>query len=211
MTNLAVKFGLGGGGAFFGRPIPPCIAGKFYWPQHTVPLDTTMTVTAGRLYRTWFVVDRFTTFAGGWTYNSGTGDSGKKLRIGVWDDAGVLKKDFGEVTLNGSSAVRQAANPVTLTPGLYQVGIVFDTTPAMYCIQAIEFRTNVGLSYPNPYAAMLGSFAVPVVGQAQSNPIGDYASFTYGALPDPITTATATIINFNSATVGGFPILGLYV
>jgi len=208
--RIAQKAGLLGG-AFGGVKSPPFQTSKFYWPHWLVVDAATMTIAANTLYRCWFYVDATTTFLGGWFANSGTGDSGVVLRIGVWDAAGNLKKDFGVVTLTGAAATKQAANSVTLTPGWYQVGLVSSGTPALYTMNTLAFQSNVGLP-SNPLAAKLGSFSIPHSANAVFNiPLGDSASFTYGALPDPITAASTTIFSYLSATTGTFPQMGLYL
>lgn len=204
------------GGPFGGVAAPPFLPSKYYWPHYLEPMTAPLTITANRLYRAWMFVGETTTFAGGWFFNSGTGDTGLKLRIGVWDRLGALLKDFGETTLNGSAALRAVANSVTIAPGLIQVGLVSDTAPSLRSMRAAGFLSAAGVVSVNPLANLLGVFS----GQAATGgdgqramPVGDYAAFTYGALPTPITPATATILASNNAdsSAGDFPAFGLYM
>jgi hypothetical protein len=200
--------GLLQGGPFGGIPAPPFQTGHIYAPHFMSFANDAVTLTANRLYRTWFYVHETTTFLGGWFFNSGAGDNTKKVRIGIWDKRGALKKDFGETTLNGSSLIRQAANTVTLPAGWYQIGLVSDTAPALYAMSSDYVWSNVG-HIATPLAMQFGTLSVaPGASSAANVPDGDYAPFTYGALPDPITAATVTILN-TATTV--FPLMGLYL
>lgn len=206
-----------GNGIYGGVTPPPYQSGKHYWPKHVMPATGAVTLTANRLYRTWDYVAETTTFAGGWFYNSGAGDNGKKLRIGVWDRAGVLLKDFGETTLTGAAALRAVANSVTIPGGsLIQIGLVSDTAPAMRGMVSVMTQSSAGTAAPNFLASQLGTFPTTIFsgnGAAASMPIGDYAAFAYAALPTPITTATASLFNDNNVdqTATTFPAMGLYV
>lgn len=203
-------------GIYGGVTPPPFQSGKYYWPQHVIPITGPITITANILYRMWMYVAETTTFSGGWFYNNGTGDNGKKIRIGVWDRSGALLKDFGEKTLNASAALRAVANSVTIPGGsLVQVGLVSDTAPVLRGVCSIMFQSAAGTAAPNILANQLGVFpaALFLSGGASNMPIGDTASFVYAALPSPITTATASITNSNNTDISGslFPAMGLYV
>jgi hypothetical protein len=196
------------GGPFGGAPAPGFQTGKYYAPSAFFWLNNPVTLTANRLYRTWFYVGKTTTFLGGWFYNSGAADNGKKVRIGVWDENGNLKKDFGETILSAASAVRSAANTVTLPTGWYQVGLVADTAPALYAMTSFYPFSSAGYATAS-LTMQFGTFGLTANIAPESNtPIGDYAAFAYAALPDPITPATATIM---AATGISFPLMGLYL
>lgn len=197
-------------GSFGGAPPPPFQTSHYYLPHWAVyGIGGSLTLTANRLYRTWFYVDETTTFTGGWCANSGVGDNGVVLRIGVWTRTGTLKKDFGVVTLTGAAAVNSAANSVALQgPAWYQVGLVSSGTPALYTMRATDTSQTVTAFLP-PLTTRFGWFSsLPSNADYKLFPVGEYAAFTYGALPDPITAATNTI--FNTAN-NIFPAIGLYL
>lgn len=201
--------GIVNSGAFYGLRPPSFKAGRLYLPHwlHTdVQIHTTS--TANRLFRTYFHVWETTTFLGGWFRNAGASDTGKKVRIGIWTDAGVLVKDFGETVLGGAAATNLVANSVMLTPGWYQIGLVSDTTPDFACMAPLSNGTQ-SVGVPIGLSGCFGNFAAAAVGGPPGTAqfVGEYAAFTYGALPDPITTATASVGGWNNS----FPAVGLYL
>lgn len=201
------------GGPFAGINPPPFQASHYYRPHWATATALTVTLTANRLYRTWFYVPKTTTFSGGWFHNSGAGDSGDKVRIGVYDATGAtLLKDFGETTLSGAAALRSVANTVTLPgPAWYQLALVSDTTPALFAIDPLQYFSAAGMVTPSPTAAF-GAFSAALAAGSNilnSSPVGDYAAFSYAALPTPITAPTATITMAGGS--GQFPAIGLYV
>jgi hypothetical protein len=197
-------------GSFGGVKRPPLVVGNYYAPHWAVWNNAPITLTANRLYRTWVFFDDPNTLAGGWFYNSGAADSGKNVRMGLWDSSGVLKKDFGAVALTGASALRSLANSVAVVPGWYQIGLVSDSTPALYGMGGSYLVSGAGNLVP-PVTQGFGNITTPLVSSTTSNnwPIGAYAAFTYGAMPDPITAATATIYDAGTATA--IPLMGFYL
>lgn len=201
------------GGPAWGAPMPPYKAGKYYWPYQYLPMSTGLAITANLIYRAWMFIGMRQTFLGAWFANTGTGDSGKKLRMGVWDQNDVLLKDFGETVLNGSAAMRPVANAVSLPIGWIQVGLVSDTAPAVKTMRTQSYTASSGFNQVNPIINMTGAFPASVAGAGwYTLPEGDTAPFTYGALPNPLTAATATIVGTNNADpLGEMPAMGLYL
>lgn len=208
-----------GGGPFGGVNPPAFQTGKLYWPHHLmIPKNGSFAITANRLYRTWFYVPATTTFLGGWTYNALLTDTGAVIRMGVWTAAGTLKKDFGVITLDNTSALRLDANSVTLGgPAWYQIGMVSSGTPGLYGLDVGRpgGGTADDSTFVNPLTIQMGMFNAALVigtGSGFANmPVGDYAAFNYAAMPDPITTATATIVGTSSVSAPTFPLMGLYL
>lgn len=205
-------------GSFGGAPPPIRMTGKFYTPHHCTADGQTVTISANLIYYVPFYVPATGTYLGCKFFNSGVGDNGKKVRTAVYSESstggpGTLQKDFGEVTLTGASAIRTAASTVTLSgPAWYYLALVSDTTPVLYSMSAITSGTVAGQITASPIASQLGMFTPTIPGAsdriADSTPIGETASFTYGAFNSTATTPTATIFGLNSGT---FPYFGLYL
>lgn len=203
-----------GGGPFGGINPPPFQTGKYYWP-HYLAFELAFTLTANRLYRYWFYVPKTTTFLGAWIRNTGTGDTGVVIRTGAWSASGALLKDFGVITLGATAVMNTAANSLTVSgPAWIQIGMVSSGTPAIMAAKAVLFASGTGASVPNILANQLGSFPAGLAGGAtdiaQNTPVGDYAAFSYAAMPDPITVATATVYDATSGN-GNLPMMGLYL
>ncbi len=83
----------------------------------------------------------------------------------------------------------------------------------MSCMKSSSFATAAGSVPASFLANQMGSFSPVAVSVSMNGlmPIGDYAAFNYAAMPDPITPATNTITGDQSATVGNFPVMGLYL
>jgi len=206
---------VGFSGQFNGTKAFIAMAGKYFWPNHLRPVasGTTAAMTAARYVYVPFVVEHATTFAGAWCKNSGTGDSGKKIKIAAFYEKdtggpGALAKNFGEVTLGATSALQNFASSWAAAPGRYYLGIVSDTAPTMYLMAAADSYTSAGFAPVNVAANSMGILAQVFTTTALHNIQAhhDYVAGTYANFPEATAVApTASESAFNST-----PFFGLY-
>lgn len=214
MADIRTKYSFGAGGLFNGAKSPIKQSGKFYWPPHTRPLNSgnNMTTTAARVYFTFFPIDRITSFSGAYCANSGTGDSGDKFKIALYNESasggpGTLYKDFGEGTFTGAAVINSLSSSVSnVPPGDYYLAFVTNNTVAMNVVSAVWVASNAGyITFPT-LPNLLGTFT-PALTTDIENPVvsGDYVGGTYANFPDaPALTPNTTIGGENS-----FPYFGL--
>lgn len=138
---------------------PPSYADAAYYTSQwgITALSETMTTSAGRLYYIPFFVWEAHTFEAMAIFNSGAGDNGETLRVGVYDNTGAkgpgaLVTDFGQATLTGASAVRELSGTAALQRGIYWAAVHANAASAMYAyaglttsINAMNLSADVGL------------------------------------------------------------------
>lgn len=191
------------------------MAGKYFIPPHMrlVASAVTATMTAARYYYVPFVIEYNKTYAGAWCKNATAGDSGKKIKIAIYNESasggpGTLAKSFGEVTLGAASALQNFASSWAATPGRYYLAIVSDTAPTMYLMAAADSITTAGMLLPNVAANSMGMLAQVFTSTSLLNlqPHNDYVAGTYANFPEATSlTPTASEGSFNTT-----PAFGLY-
>lgn len=201
------------GGIYGGVKPPRYLSGKVYIPQHVLASSGTLAVTATRRYYVPFFCSFTQTFAGMKTYNSGVGDNGKKIRMGVYNEAttggpGTLVAEVSETTLTGASAIRTATGSMTLIGGqMYFLCFTSDTAPTMHVMG--HFTSAAGSVAPAPFSTQHGIFTWDVGStDSRTQPLGDYVDTAYGALP---STAVAPTASVSVQAVSPLPLFGLYV
>lgn len=206
----------GGVGTFLGRSPPVLMTGKVVLPQYLKPCGTGAPITSGRIYYAPIILPGNITYSGMKTYNSGTGDNGNKIKMAAYFESatggpGALAKSFGEVTLDGTAAIRSAASSWTPGPGLYFLAFAGNAAISMYTMISIGRDSAAGYILANPITTMLGGFASDYLAASNDGDIfGDYVSGTYSSFPaDPATAPTNTIMGV-SVVSAIMPIFGLY-
>ncbi len=192
MANVATKFGLSSGG-ILGVPSAPLISGKNLFPPHLSLNGGTFAVTADTYYCYPIYIDKIQSFSGTRCTNSGTGDSGKKIKIALYNDDGTLAKNFGEATLTGSSAVLSFASSWTPTRvGWYELRIVSDSAPTLYTMGNVTQVSSAGYFGLPVMNSLFGLIASSWnANYNQYGYAGDSVAGTYANFPES-TALTAT-------------------
>lgn len=185
----------GGGSNLAGGAGPPEYVSDWYYPPQCGAMDpgtTTLTTTNTRLYYIPFYVFMSHAFDFMAVYNSGVGDSGDDVRVGIYDHQGGygprnLKNDFGELSFGASAAKveNSSADEVYLTRGWYWAAIHCNGAADMYAI-----RSRVGSSMLWRGQADLGVVAVDASGLDCVNYF-PYVDTTYAALASTAVAPTA--------------------
>tara|TARA_R110000824_G_scaffold6977_1_gene32000 strand:+ start:162 stop:767 length:606 start_codon:yes stop_codon:yes gene_type:complete len=117
-------------------------------------------------------------------FNSSTGQSGNKFRLGLYASSttaiGSLIVETGETTLDGSAALRTVAiTQQNLSAGLYYLAVNCNAV-----VQSVHVASQGGVSSGNfgeiAWANGLSQMAYPTL----------YKAHTYGSLPDPYGSVT---------------------
>ena len=123
---------------FFNEPISPSdyIAGRYYEPSLNSVGVSTATMAQDVLYFTPFVPFLDHTFDRIAAYNGGTGDTGEKFRLGIYESTNGrpvdLLLDAGEITLDGSAALRAITiSQALVKDNLYFLAYVGDSSTVM--------------------------------------------------------------------------------
>lgn len=204
-------------GPYAGLPVPKIQAGKVRLPPHCTYNTSTLTVTANRYYAVPFPIAEATTFAGVKFYNSGTGDSGSKVKIaayfqGAAGGLGTLAKNFGEATLGSAAAINTLVSSWAASPGMYFLVLAANAGVALGTMESMPRSTTVGYVTANVLAMMNSFFPSDVMGSANSGAyIGDYVGGTYANFPEAagltLTNSLAGIVSVGGT--GIFPLFGL--
>lgn len=171
---------------FFNDPLnfTDYTTGMYYGPSIGFNGSTvTYTTTANRIYCVPFVPQITHTFAKICIFNTGTGNTGDHMRLGIYANSsglpGALIVDAGVATFGGSAA----NNTVTISGGQsLTVGTIYWLVGAVDA--AIELQAIQADMITEPYLCSQGLPSLRV--GYPKNQI--YRSFTYAALPDPIGT-----------------------
>jgi hypothetical protein len=153
------------------------VSGRYYFPMGggTSGLSTSSTLGTGTLrVCPWFVPNATQlSVIGGEVVTGTTGDSGSKLRLGIYADDGTcypgrLVLDAGTIA-GDSIAVQDIAINLTLQPGLYWIGgavqIVTVTSPTVRTTTVTApFPLTVGASTPAAGGASSGYSQTSVTG-----------------------------------------------
>lgn len=212
--NVARGMGLLSG-SWNGMAGPKRAAGRYYLPEGLMAQLTSITkvIAASQYYIAPFYVDRPTTFAGAFAYNSGAGDNGKNLKFAAYSEAasggpGTLAKSFGAVGITAASAVRTAASSWSAAPGWYYLEMTSDSNPTMYCMISTGNLSAAGEINP-PANMRLGSIGAPLTGATNyitGIPLIDQVAGTYANFPE----ATSLTPTSTSSANTDVPLFGLY-
>lgn len=124
------------GGIALGATPPKLFSGQGLMPHYTEQVSSTG-LTATRAYYIPIFIPYIETFAGLKTHNGNTGDNGEKYQNAIYDEAdaggpGSLLNNFGEITLDATSAERSAASSWTNTYiGWHYVMVHFESATNM--------------------------------------------------------------------------------
>lgn len=198
MTSLNALYGASGGSSLFGsQKAPKYISNAFYLPPGFFRRATTVTTTANRCYYFPLAIQHPHTFQGATTYNQGTGDNGEFIRMMVFEDdggPGDLLKDFGQITLDNTSAARTLSSSWAAVPGTYWGAIWFSAATAMYGMGHFIQSTNVGATMGGVYALdhAIGSMTADFGSSGSVS--AHYVDTAYGAAPAAAVTPTASLL-----------------
>lgn len=205
---------LGGGGSTIipGVPPPGVVTDWFVTPDGTL-FDSALTVTTtiNRLYYIPVFHPLTHTFQGAATYNSGTGDNGETLRIGIYSHGSAgpttLIKDFGEITLTGASAQRLLSSSVSIPGGLWYWWCIHHATACdMYAMVTSKAASAAGYFNGKTIRVINTDFGIPDGAFLNSRgSMAVYVDTTYGALASTAVAPTASITTASA----GLPIIAL--
>lgn len=197
-------------GVFGGIPAPSYMTGCSYIPHYIQATGVTVSTNANDLFYFPFFARKTQTFAGAKTFNQSAGDTGEKIRIGVYTDSAsgptTLVKAFGEITLGAASAEQTLSSSQSLTgPAWYWLAIHFDSATAMFGMASIQGVTAAGAVLPNILSSQLGTIGLQVNTTASSNRFcGMLVNTAYGSLASTAVAPTSTV-------AANAPIVGLFV
>lgn len=202
-------------GPYGGLPPPIPVAGMGFLPYGYTADGGTKTMTNGIMYISPWPIFRTQSFSGSQFYESGAGNTGNKMRIGLYAEAltggpGTLLKDFGEVSMSGSAAVRQSASAYTaIGPQMCYIVGLSNASSLVASMNFLQSVSSVGLYVPPALSSLLGDFSGARIAAAAASSalIGWTASQTYGALPSTAPTPTGDFLGGG----GNFPALALYI
>lgn len=207
-------------GPYAGLLPPRILAGKMRLPPHCFYQNATKALTSSRYYATPYPVPEATTFAGAKFYNSGTTDSGSKVKVAAYAEAaggglGALAKSFGEATLGATAAINTLASSWAASPGMYWLVLTANAGVTLGSMESVARVTNVGFFIPNQLALLNSLFPADVFGVADQfgGYIGDYVDGTYANFPESTGLALAHSVNNIATTTSGggaFPAIALY-
>lgn len=200
MANIAVKFGLGGGGGTFAgvQPLGAFAGVGNRFPPHWATINSLgggLATTATRLYYVPYYFNEMRAFTGLKSYNTGSGDNGETFRMGVYRAAllssglrgapSTLLADCGQVTLTGAAAERTLAS--SFTPDYVGWHFLALHANSAFSIAAIQ---NIGSSdVPNSMRNAFGNNAIVASGTASFGAF--YVDTAYGALASTAVAPTA--------------------
>lgn len=183
----------GGGSLLVPGAGPLRYVSNWYYPPNSGVMDPgtqTLTTTDTRLYYIPFYVFESHAFDIMAVYNSGVGDSGDDVRVGIYShhkDYGprVLKNDFGELSFGASASAEESeSDEIFLTRGWWWGAIHCNGAADMYAI-----RSRVA-----SYGLLRGQSEIGVP-SLTSNAIDDvnyfpYVDTTYAALASTAVAPT---------------------
>ena len=188
----------GGGSVTAAGAGPPAYVTSWYYPPQCGAMDpgtTGVTTTDTRLYYIPIFIFQTHTFTNMAVYNSGAGDSGDDVRLGVYSHHAsygprTLEVDMGEVSFGASAAKTEAtAGTIALTKGWWWIAVHCNGAADMYAI-----RSRVASSM---LWRLQADFGVPAVNSATLDCVNGfpYVDTTYGALAtNAVAPTTCTSI-----------------
>lgn len=194
-----------GGGAISvpGAPFAGFSTGRYLWPQWgAFGSAMTITTTSTRLYYYPIYIPKAQTFASASVYNSGAGDNGETLRIGIYSNnnglPGTLLSAYTEITLTGAAAERNVAVSLSLSAGWNWCAIHHNSAAAMYGINA-SYQLSAAGMLPNLATQAIKDFGTLAFAPtfdynlgSQGAYAGFYVDTAYGALASTAVAPTNT-------------------
>lgn len=184
MTTFSGLFGGGGGAGQVSAPHMGYRSGGYYLinPARVGASATGSTeLSSGSTHYTPFYVHSDISVSGLCFFNSSSGESGKKGRVGIYANdggrPGSLIVSSGEITLDGTSALREAAISQPLAKGWYWAAIITDGLSVYRFNNADMFDGAWSMASPAPDGT--AAFRTSITG-------------TYGALPASAVQPTST-------------------
>ena len=172
---------------------PPAYVSDWYYPLNSGVMDpgtTTLTTTDTRLYYIPFYVFQSVSIDLLAAYNSGVGDSGDDIRLGIYSHHAsygprTLKVDFGEVSLTGAAAALvPTADETSLTRGWWWAAVHCNGAADMYAM-----RSRIASGY-----LLRGGqeFGLPALNSATLDDVNyfPYVDKTYAAMSSTATAPT---------------------
>jgi len=179
-------------------PFPGYLTGNYYQPDISLLNVQTANAATGSLFFTPFVPKDNHTFTGVAVYNKGTADSGKKCRLGIYEDDGTgqpgdLLLDAGELTFTGTAGLFVITISQALTADtLYWLASTTDSTISFSCLYLGDDIGVTGSAIQSPPRLPAYGFQDYVT----SNIFQLIAqTFTYGTLPSSAGTISLTSAN----------------
>jgi hypothetical protein len=156
-------------------PLPA--VGNYYHGGHPRSIVTTFAPAANRLYAIPYIVDYPMSFDF-MSFKVTTLETNGEARLGIYNDLngvpGSLLVDAGTVATTGTG-IKTLAIDQALSPGLWWLGIVFNTVATLVINQDATTEAELYLGATSSVQAPLCSA---------------YVAHTYGVLPDPFGTPT---------------------
>lgn len=185
-------------GALGGAPAPKHITGRFY-PSHLHASDASgLTTTSTRIYYLPYYISEIRSYAGFVMRNAGAGDSGKKVRMGLYTHSAVngpttLVQAATEITFAGAAADNTTANAFIPTYiGWHWIAAQFDVASSVRRSLVHNYQLTAVGSQPIPAIAPFFG-VITVSGDLVSVPISAYyVDTTYAALAATAVAPTAT-------------------
>lgn len=201
-------------GAYLGVPPPIIPTGRYILPPYLKSHGNLATTSvASRYYIAPFFVPRTTIFAGVKFWNSSTGDSGKKVKVAFYNESasggpGTLAKDFGELTLNNTNALRTLSSSWTAAGARWYYGMLTTDSAVGFYGMAPCVTSNYHAAPGLAYLGLTADLVARGVGQEFH---GDYVDGTYANFPESTGLAAAQSIAQESTVSNAyFPQFGLY-
>ena len=152
--SLLQKLAVGAERPFHNEPFefPGYVTGRYYTPDMAYFGVGTGNSVADRLYFAPFYPQATNTFDRLGIYNTGAGDNGEKVRVGIYNSSSgrpsSLVVDGGELTFAAAAALNVATISQSLTLNtLYFLAAVFDNTSAVNMIQDGEINSPMVSGY----------------------------------------------------------------
>lgn len=218
LAAMSVARGQGKFANYSGLPSPLLQVGKLKFPQHLSLAGGSITTTPSRYYDIPIFIDRIESFSGVKFHNSGTGNSGHKVKVAIYDEsdiggAGALAKDFGEVTLDGAATLRTLSSSWTPTKvGWYYLRLATDSAVGLWGMAGMYRTSDAGFQVRNDISGLFSVFASTFSANFTTGQYGcDYAAGSYSGFPE--ATAVASTVTVDGATYSGnvsVPAVALY-
>lgn len=202
-------------GPYFGFRPPKLITGCYYPPAGFSQSNTGLATTATRCYYVPFPIFEAHTFTAASIFNTLTSDTGKKFRIMIFNDdaasggPGTLAKDFGEITLDNTAAVRTLTSSWSAAPGMYWAAVWGDSSATIASMIPWSAATAVGFSIGYAVDHAIGTFSATGFNSSSIYGVSVYVDTTYGAAPASAVAPNNTLNMVAGVGTGVTPSLRL--
>lgn len=181
----------------YGAPPVVHATGRMYPAPLGTTDSTTLTTAATRMYQVPYLVTELRSYSGFVMRNAGAGDSGEKVRMGLYlARDGSLVKAATEVTFSGAAQDNVTADAFTPTEiGWHWIVAHFNAASVVKRQTGVGHQATAGPLHPNFFAAHFGVFSAIDDNQNGAGPIaGLYVDTTYAALAATIVAPTAVTV-----------------